>query len=68
MPISRPMPGIGSHCRELRIVDEKLTWRIVYRIDDDAIVVADVFAKKTQQTSKQVIETCKRRLSYYDSI
>lgn len=50
MPQSRPMPGIGSRCHELRTGDAGQTWRLVYRIDTDAIVVADVFQKTTQQT------------------
>jgi len=29
MPYSRPMPSIGARCHELRINDEKATWRIV---------------------------------------
>ncbi len=29
LPHSRPMPGIGSRCHELRIVDEGKTWRII---------------------------------------
>jgi phage-related protein len=37
LPHSRPMPGIGARCRELRIVDEGATWRIIYRLDDDAV-------------------------------
>ena len=35
MPQSKTMPGIGPHCHELRINDEKETWRIVYRIDNN---------------------------------
>lgn len=66
MPHSRPMPGIGSRCHELRINDEKLTWRIIYRIDLDAIVILEVFDKKTQKTPKSVIDTCKARLKMYD--
>jgi phage-related protein len=38
MPHSRPMPTIGPRCHELRIPDANRTWRIVYRIDTDAIV------------------------------
>ena len=68
LPHSRPMPSIGSHCHELRIVDEKITWRVVYRIDVDAIVIADVFSKKTQATPKSVIDACARRLREYDVI
>ena len=67
LPHSRPMPNIGPRCHELRINDEKKTWRIVYRIDDDAIVVVDVFEKKTQKTPRQVIANCQRRLRLYDA-
>jgi len=66
MPHSRPMPSIGPRCHELRIVDENLTWRIVYRLDSDAVIVIDVFEKKTKQTSKRVIARCKSRLKEYD--
>lgn len=68
MPESRPMPSIGRRCNELRITDVNTIWRIVYRIDDDAIVLLDVFAKKTQTTPKSVIDACKKRLADYDSI
>ena len=68
MPISRPMPGIGSRCAELRIVDEDVTWRIIYRTDADAILIAEVFAKKTQATPKSVIDVCKKRLRAYDRV
>jgi len=29
MPHSRPMPVIGAHCHELRIVDRDEPWRII---------------------------------------
>lgn len=67
LPHSRPMPSIGPKCHELRVRDKSHNWRIIYRIDDDAIVIADVFAKTTQQTPKQVISNCQRRLSMYDA-
>ena len=66
LPHSRPMPAIGKRCHELRIIDENVTWRIVYRIDPDAIIIADVFKKKTPQTPQQVIDDSKRRLNRYD--
>ena len=66
LPQSRPMPDIGKACHELRIVDEQVTWRIMYRIDDDVIVVAHVFAKKTQTTSKAAIKLCQKRYKDYD--
>ena len=67
LPHSRPMPGIGRRCHELRIGDADATWRIVYRIDPDAVVIAEVFGKKTARTPKSVIDTCKRRLKEYDN-
>jgi phage-related protein len=65
MPQSRPMPSIGPRCHELRVNDVGGTWRVVYRIDKDAIVILEVFAKKTNQTPKGVIETCQKRLKEY---
>lgn len=67
MPHSRPMPAIGKRCHELRINDGDMSCRIVYRIDADAIVVLEVFVKKTQQTPKSVIDKCKKRISHYDN-
>jgi phage-related protein len=67
MPQSRPMPSIGARCHELRIVDGDLAWRIVYRLDTDAIVICEVFSKKTQATPRNVIATCRRRLAAYDA-
>jgi phage-related protein len=66
LPHSQPMPSIGPHCHELRINDTTGTWRIIYRIDPDAIVIAEVFAKKTPQTPRRVIELCQQRLRRYD--
>jgi phage-related protein len=68
LPHSRPMPSIGAHCHELRIRDEDMTWRIIYRIDDDAIVIVEVFNKTTRTTPKSVIEVCQKRLIRYDQI
>lgn len=67
MPHSRPMPSIGLRCHELRVQDEDQTWRIVYRIDDDAVVLLDVFSKKMQKTPKGTIDACKRRIKMYDA-
>lgn len=68
MPESRPMPSIGTHCHELRIIDGNRTWRIIYRVDPDAILILDVFSKKTRRTPKRVIEACKQRLARYDAV
>ncbi len=37
MPLSRPMPSIGSRCHELRVRDEDHHWRIIYRIDSSTV-------------------------------
>ena len=66
LPHSRPMPSIGRRCHELRVPDEAASWRIIYRIDSDAIVIGEVFAKKTGKTPKKVIDACKRRFKRYD--
>ena len=66
MPQSRPMPAVGARCHELRVVDEGVIWRIVYRVDPDAIVIADVFAKKTAKTPPPVLDVCRKRLKGYD--
>jgi phage-related protein len=68
MPASRPMPSIGARCHELRINDASGNWRLVYRIDADAIVIVivEVFSKKTQAIPKIVIDVCRKRLKEYD--
>jgi len=68
LPHSRPMPNIAARCHELRVNDQGQTWRIIYRIDKDAIVIFDVFQKKSPQTPKRVIQTCQRRIQEYDSL
>lgn len=66
LPHSRPMPSIGAHCHELRVRDEENNWRIIYRIDEDAILILEVFNKTTKTTPSSVINTCQKRLSKYD--
>ncbi len=39
----------------------------MYRIDNDAIVILEVFEKKTQKTPPEVIENCKRRIRLYNA-
>jgi phage-related protein len=65
LPHVRPMPSIGARCYELRINDENQTWRIIYHIDTDAIVILNVFSKKSRATPKHIIQTCQRRLKEY---
>jgi len=58
---------VGTRCHELRITDMNVYWRIVYRIDVEAIVLLEVFAKKTSKTPKRIIDLCKNRIREYDS-
>ena len=66
MPHSRAMPAMGVRCHELRIKDETQTWRLIYRVDTDAVVIAEVFSKKTAATPRQVLGICNQRLREYD--
>lgn len=65
MPHSRPMPGIGAGCHELRIQDGNRSWRIAYFVDTDAIAILDVFAKTAHRTPKPILDVCKARLKLY---
>jgi phage-related protein len=66
LPQSRAMPSIGRRCHELRIPDEDVSWRIIYRLDADAVIIGDVFPKKSGRTPKKVIDSCKQRFRRYD--
>ena len=68
MPDSRRMPVVGPRCHELRVRDvrNRVAWRIMYRVDADAVVIAEIFAKKARQTPDEVIANCQLRLSRYD--
>ena len=68
LPHSRPMPSIGLRCHERRIPEESVTWRIVYRVYSDVILILDVFSKKTQKTPASVVQACRRRLQAYDAL
>ena len=67
LPQSRPLPSIGPRCHELRINDENLTWRIIYRIYTDAILILEVFEKKTSKTPKSIIDICKQSIRRYEA-
>ena len=66
LPDARPMPIVGPRCHELRVGEENLIWRIIYRIDQDCVVILEVFEKKTRKTPKHVIDICRKRLRRYD--
>ena len=58
----------GRRCYELRVRDAEQNWRTVSRIDEDAIVIVEVFAKKSSTTPRKTIETCRARLKAYDRL
>ena len=66
LPHSRPMPSVGRHCHELRVTHAGESWRLIYRIDADAIVILEIFAKKTARTPREVVHVCRQRLKRYD--
>ena len=68
LPQSRPMPSVGPNCHELRITDAAATWRIVYKVAADAIVILEVFSKKTPSTPRGVVDVCRKRLRLYEAI
>ena len=68
LPHSRPMPSVGPGCHELRIVDGKLNWRIMYHIATDAVVNLEVFKKKTEATPNATIAACQRRLAEFQRL
>lgn len=67
LPHSRPMPTIGPRVHELRVRESNKIWRVIYRIDEDFIVVGEVFAKTTAETPEHVKETCRKRYRLYDT-
>ena len=67
MPQAEPLPDVGPRCGALRVRDANHNWRIMYRIDADAVLVLDVYPKKTRKIPDEVIERCKQRLKQYDA-
>jgi phage-related protein len=67
MPQAEPLPGVGPRCGALRIRDAEHNWRIMYRVDSDAVVIVDVYAKKTRKIPDEVFERCQQRLRQYDA-
>ncbi|MEQ1691670.1 MAG: type II toxin-antitoxin system RelE/ParE family toxin [Vicinamibacterales bacterium] len=62
------MPTLGARCGEVRVPDAALTWRILYRLDPDAVIIVDVFTKKTQATPAAILATGRERLRAYDRV
>src|SRR5437660_12886160 len=56
MPQAEPLPVVGPRCGALRVRDGRHNWRIMYRVDADAILVLEVYAKKTRKIPDEVID------------
>ena len=67
MPQAEPLPDVGSRCGALRVRDAGHNWRIMYRIDADAVLILEVYPKKTRKIPDEVIERCQQRLRQYDA-
>ena len=67
MPQAEPLSDVGPRCGALRVREAEHNWRIVYRIDADAVLVLEVYAKKTRTIPDDVLDRCKRRLKHYDA-
>jgi len=66
LPQAEPLFVVGPRCGAIRVRDGEHNWRIMYRVDPDAILILDVYAKKTRRIPDEVIARCKRRLKNYD--
>ncbi|RIK82458.1 MAG: transposase [Planctomycetota bacterium] len=67
MPDAELLPIVGPRCGALRVRDAQHNWRIMYRVDDDAVVIVEIYAKKTRKIPGEVIARCKERLKRYDA-
>lgn len=67
MPQAEPLPDVGPRCGALRVRDAEHNWRIMYRIDADAVLVLEVYAKRTRKIPGEVMQRCKQRLKQYDA-
>lgn len=67
MPQAEPLPGVGPRCGSLRVRDAECNWRIIYRLDTDAVLVLEVYPKKTRKIPDEVIDRCRQRLKRYEA-
>jgi hypothetical protein len=51
LPESRPMPAIGLRCDLVHFTHQQTTWRLIYLLEADVIVILEVFRKPTRQTA-----------------
>ena len=66
MPQAEPLPIVGPRCGALRVRDGGHHWRIMVRVDRDAVLLVEVYAKKTRKIPQEIIDRCQKRLKDYD--
>ena len=66
MPQAEPLPIVGARCGALRVRDGAHHWRIMYRVDPDAVLILEVYPKKTRKIPQEIMDRCKKRLKDYD--
>lgn len=49
-------------------MDRNVTWRIMYHLALDAVVILDVFTKKSATTPDAVIAACRQRLAAFQRV
>ena len=65
-----PLPEIRGRPAQndrQRVASFAVLRRIIYRIDHDALVILDIYAKTTRETPDAVINICQQRLKAYDT-
>jgi len=67
IPQAEPLPDVGPRCGALRVRDAEHHWRVMYRIDSDAVLVVEVYPKKTRAIPAEIIKRCQKRLKQYDA-
>lgn len=67
MPEAELLSDVGPRCGALRVRDADHNWRVMFRIDTDAVLILDVYHKKTRKIPDEVIERCRQRLKQYDT-
>jgi phage-related protein len=60
----KPMPSIGRGVEEIRVWNDRGTYRVIYTARlSDAVYVLHAFQKKTQATAKREIDLVKERFA-----
>ncbi len=60
----KPMPSIGRGVEEIRIWDDRASYRVIYTARlADAVYVLHAFQKKTHSTAKRDIDLAKERFA-----